>query len=667
MTDVRNHSQQTLSRRNMNKYRRILFTLIFSFVISFIPTLNTFAQAQVGDTIEVRNPRGYNIRTGTSTSSSSLGYLLQGQTFIVEDVVQGENISGFSNIWYKTTINKNTGYIIMDPDTSKQHIIPVETQETTPAPTPTVAPTPTPPPYVPDDETGKPAYTDAQWQQVLKAFPSSYHEQLNVLHRDHPSWKFEAVYHDYDLEFAATIQLENPARNIVPYNFREYRDFNYPNQQDAGGWYAANRAGLLFTMDPRNWLTEKYIFMFEKLSEVENAPAERRLQYMFSGNQDLLDMIPGIISASRAHGVSPIFVGSRILTEVQTRYNGVLTVTAPAKGTRKISQEEINLLGITADPNANYYNVFNIGAYQGSDPQKNAVLYAMGYNNGVTSPNVMARYSLPWDTQYKAIYGGITFIKEAYLDKGQNSNYYMKYNLRPSRNNLRANVWHQYMGNIFAPATEASVQYSSNVKADALDLGYTFIIPVFQNMDQYRYPNPGTRYPDSVPSPQPSTDDQDYDIGEQKPFGNTGDQLLITSANGYNMRAQATTNSNRVGGVANNEIVTILERVTGQQVSGATDQWYKVRNTSGVEGYINAYPPSQVLIKKTETTVLLGDVDGDKRLTVGDIVDIRMYILGLKNLNAEQQKAGDVDGDGRLTVGDIVDIRLHILGIKRLF
>jgi beta-N-acetylglucosaminidase len=322
------------------------------------------------------------------------------------------------------------------------------------------------------------------------------------------------------LEYAVDVEKQVAGRNLVPSYFTEYRDPAYPNPFDAGGWYAANRETLLFTMDPRNWLNEKYIFMFEKLGEVVDAPAEKRLRKMYSHNPDLLNMIPDIISASRAHGVSPVFVGTRILTEVQTKdANGNYTITPNAKGTLKISWEDYKNLKLKVPYDRNYYNVFNIGAYHGESPQTNSIYYAMGLG---TNAQEQKTYGLPWDSQYKAIYGGLTFIKEAYLDVGQNTNYYMKYNLRHSKGDLPNKVWHQYMSNAFAPATEGSVQYEANRDAGTLDEAFTFLIPVFQNMDNYAYTNPGNRYPDHVPSQQPGSSDNDYEIGPAKQFGNAG-------------------------------------------------------------------------------------------------------------------------------------------------
>ena len=56
---------------------------------------------------------------------------------------------------------------------------------------------------------------------------------------------------------------------------------------------------------------------------------------------------------------------------------------------------------------------------------------------------------------------------------------------------------------------------------------------------------------------------------------------------------------------------------------------------------------------------LLGDVDGDGQITIGDVTRlIDMLISGSSSYNA----SADVDGDGQITIGDVtalIDLLLH--------
>ncbi|MBR6432605.1 MAG: BspA family leucine-rich repeat surface protein, partial [Muribaculaceae bacterium] len=59
-------------------------------------------------------------------------------------------------------------------------------------------------------------------------------------------------------------------------------------------------------------------------------------------------------------------------------------------------------------------------------------------------------------------------------------------------------------------------------------------------------------------------------------------------------------------------------------------------------------------------TFLPGDVDGDGRITIGDVSDIiDMLLSGTATTNA--CPAADVDGDGRITIGDVSDIIDYLL------
>ncbi len=383
------------------------------------PAVPQATLAKVGDSVEVRNSNGYSVRAYATSTSERYGVLSQGYKFTVTNVVTGDAHAG-GNRWYQLNYNGNVAYVMVVEDSTKQ-LVTVNTgavpTPVPPKPTPTPGPgtvTPTPGPGGTDPTPGGAAYTAAEWEAVLNSFPASYRESLNKMHQDHPNWKFVPYNHDFSLEYAVDVELQVPARNLTP-NWPAYRNMSDTRMYDAGGWYAISRDGLLFTMDPRNWLNDKYVFMFEKLTDTDNGPSDKRLQNLFAGNSDLLAMIPDIISASNAHRVSAVFVGTRIKTEVATGS----TIINSAKGELSVPQETLTLLGIDADTSQRYYNVFNIGAYQGSSPRTNGILFAMGYDGGTpTSAARMQELMLPWTSQYRAIYGGIAFIKNSYIGVG---------------------------------------------------------------------------------------------------------------------------------------------------------------------------------------------------------------------------------------------------------
>lgn len=57
-----------------------------------------------------------------------------------------------------------------------------------------------------------------------------------------------------------------------------------------------------------------------------------------------------------------------------------------------------------------------------------------------------------------------------------------------------------------------------------------------------------------------------------------------------------------------------------------------------------------------------GDVNGDGKVNVSDIVLIQNYILGRTELTPEQKQKADVTKDGQINISDIIKIQNHILG-----
>ena len=76
-------------------------------------------------------------------------------------------------------------------------------------------------------------------------------------------------------------------------------------------------------------------------------------------------------------------------------------------------------------------------------------------------------------------YGG-KFIAEGYINKGQDTMYYQKFNTGP--NNYFPKYTHQYMTNILAPASESLSTYRSYTELEILNKGLVFKIPVYSSM-----------------------------------------------------------------------------------------------------------------------------------------------------------------------------------------
>ncbi len=117
------------------------------------------------------------------------------------------------------------------------------------------------------------------------------------------------------------------------------------------------------------------------------------------------------------------------------------------------------------------YNFYNIGA-TGDSPILNGLKTAagiIGYEDGT-----------PWNTRAKAIKYGASFIANGYINEGQDTLYYQKFNTGPNATATR--YTHQYMENIMAPAGESLSTYETYSKLKLLNKAYVFKIPVYNSM-----------------------------------------------------------------------------------------------------------------------------------------------------------------------------------------
>lgn len=65
-------------------------------------------------------------------------------------------------------------------------------------------------------------------------------------------------------------------------------------------------------------------------------------------------------------------------------------------------------------------------------------------------------------------------------------------------------------------------------------------------------------------------------------------------------------------------------------------------------------------VAAVEDDIITGDVDGDSRVTVSDVVELRDVIMK-GGPTADQMRAADFEGNGALTVSDVVDLRDYIM------
>lgn len=71
-------------------------------------------------------------------------------------------------------------------------------------------------------------------------------------------------------------------------------------------------------------------------------------------------------------------------------------------------------------------------------------------------------------------------------------------------------------------------------------------------------------------------------------------------------------------------------------------------------------------VKDELTICILGDINGDGKISITDYTLARLDILGLKSLAGVFNKAGDINEDGKISITDYTLMRLDILGLKSI-
>ena len=138
-----------------------------------------------------------------------------------------------------------------------------------------------------------------EFEKKIAAFPESYKPYLRQLHQAHPSWEFEPFF--TGLDFNASVDSELGAKSLVSssasselFKSKDIGDYNYTTNkyiEKDGGFVEANRLAVAYFMDPRNFLNEDGIFMFETLSFSESfttTAVENVLRGSFMANKKIL-------------------------------------------------------------------------------------------------------------------------------------------------------------------------------------------------------------------------------------------------------------------------------------------------------------------------------------------------------------------------------------------
>lgn len=353
-------------------------------------------------------------------------------------------------------------------------------------------------------------------------------ERIKLLKSKYPNWNFKILY--TGLDWNDVISNEYVGHGRSPKNL-VYKNDSYKGAwicsicgdkaYDNGNWRCVSEQGLKYMMDPRNSLNASDIFQFEELT---NSGSDINVVKEMVKGTFLAGYEQGIVDAANKNNVNAYYIVARIIQE-QGKTGTVLTKGEGYKG---------QYVG--------YYNVFNRGASGNSTEE---ILL-----NGLA---IAKKYG--WTSLEKSIDGGISFLANNYIHKGQNNLYLQKFDVEAT-NGLYSN---QYMQNILAAQSEGTTLRNTYININSMSSSHTFIIPVYENM-----PSDACSRPDTNGSSSSDIDVVRVNVDETLRIRN--------NPNG----------TETVGWLYKNEIVTRLEKATSK-VNGT--YWDKIRKSNGVIGY----------------------------------------------------------------------------------
>lgn len=574
-----------------------LIKKIISYILSFAVAVSMAASYL---TASAANMTGsctadvLNVRSGAGTGYSKTGTVSYGDSL----TILSETTDSSGAKWYKISCGNVTGYVSAA--------------------------------YVQLTSSGSQGSSDADFESYMtkQGFPESYKPYLRKLHEQHPKWIFTAQKLGVDWNTALKEECV-VGRNLVHSSAlaswksmeKGAYDFNggYWYGLD-GSWVAASKEIIMYYMDPRNFLNDTYIFMFENQSydpsyQTESGVKTILADTFMSGSYTCPDTkkkytySQTFMDAAKKSGVSPYHLASRCRNEQGV--NGAPQSLGTVKGYE------------------NYFNFFDIQAYATST----MTAAEMGCKYAKTTNPT---YLLPWTNQYKSIVGGSIFLGTGYITKGQDTLYLQKFDMVDGGNGL---YYHQYMTCVFGQANEA-ISLKNAYSQDILNSAMEFKIPVYNNM------------PDKLcPKPTSSGDNNNY-LKSLSVSGTSISPKFDKFTASYTAKVNAevssvTVNANPLGKSA---------KVSGKgKVSLKTGENTVKVTCTAASGVKRTYT-IKITRKAASQTLQQGDVNGDKYLTVVDALLMLRYNAGKTQLDPAQLKRADMNGDGKVDVIDALTL-----------
>lgn len=472
---------------------------------------------------------------------------------------------------------------------------------------------------------------DGSFEEQLSKFPESYRDSLRTLHSLHPNWAFQAD--NLSMTFAEAVAAEsaNWETKLVPsYYGNSYKSmaegaYNWSDgtwNTASGNWVAASRETIAYYLDPRNFLNDTGVYQFVEQSYTRGVQTEEGLKtvckgtFLANGFSDTGDYGGSyykiIMAAAEQSGVNPYVIAALIILE-----QGV-------NGSSSLISGEYGC-----------YNFFNYGA-TGSDVIGNGV--ATARREG-------------WTTRSASIIGGAKKNAAGYISVGQDTYYYMDFNMEFDNVKKIFYSTHQYAQSIF-DANSKGVRLR-NAYLSNPDAKLTLKIPVYRDMPATASPQISSSgslnnyYFTSLSVSGFSMYTQKYSFSVS---GNTNIDYSVPSGASYAGEASFTLHAGQN---------TVVLPVCSQ--TGFTND-YILNITSAADCTLTvggSAPTPTPGIKR-------GDTNGDGKITIVDLANVQKHLLGIITLTGDYFTAADTNGDGKITIVDLANIQKHLLNIISL-
>ena len=449
--------------------------------------------------------------------------------------------------------------------------------------------------------------------------PEEYASYISALKEIFPNATFEFDYIDED--FSTVVSNETGIKKVSKSTSSSWKallssNYDWDSGQwtyTEGGWTYCSYEVIAYYMDPRNFLNEDYIYMFLQQS-YSSSETLSGVQTILSGTF-MYDYASYVLSAAQQTGVSAYVLAAIMVSEQGS------TVTSLTSGTYSGYE--------------GYYNFFNINATGSTTAEviENGLAYAK---------------SQGWNSVEKSILGGAEFYANSYFDTGQDTYYYMHYNVI----NGSSSYWHQYATAVWAAYN--STYSISSVYESLTDAEFTFRIPVYNNMPSSASSKPS----------QTSGLNNYYFTGMSVSEGSLSPSFSMYT-NSYTL--SVTGDATLTYSIPDTASYTGSSSYSLSQ--GENTVSLKVRSATG---YTRTYTITVTASKactlyveegEVEEELLYGDANNDGKISALDYIVLRKHILGAETItDSTCLELADANQDGKISALDYVLVRKTILG-----